>query len=279
MTERAELESLAPCPFCGGRAEHRPELGLRSPGYWVRCTVCNAQSDDRNTPEGAANKWNARTASPAADREEVARIANGITAKAFEVLQGNATVDDVQKSVFDAILSLRATTPGGDVPRDSVRLLEWLDGIAENGKPGYRAPLNSIIMGIAAENFAAELRASATPGAVAEPVAWLYEYNDIHDYWRPGIILNIPVAKNPPTSHHGNPVRNVRAVYTHHAPSDGAIREALSGLRNEIRGVLSLGEEAIREAVSSTNVNCLLHWIEKADAALAAQSPATGKGE
>lgn len=98
------------------------------------------------------------------------------------------------------------------------------DWVAGDGSEDYDCDLWQTILNIFAakglyDKDEGEFAKLPAPGAVAEPVAWLYEYNDIHDYWRPSIVLNIPVAKNPPTSHHGKPVRNVCAVYTRPAPA------------------------------------------------------------
>jgi Lar family restriction alleviation protein len=59
MAEKGHTE-LLPCPFCGGEGRNEPDG--RSPGYWIQCQQCHAQSDDRGSPEMAAKAWNTRTA-------------------------------------------------------------------------------------------------------------------------------------------------------------------------------------------------------------------------
>ncbi len=168
-------------------------------------------------------------AAPAVDREEVARI---IDAEAFEDerptwlkrrMSAIAKADRI-------ILSLRATTAGRDAKSDNG---EWNEAIEAAAK---KADALKQYDPCSEKNYGKAIRSlhrnpnppsvTTPPGEADTPVAWFYEYNDIHDYWRPGIVLNTPVAKNSPTSHYGKPVRNVRAVYTHPAPSDGAIRDA-----------------------------------------------------
>lgn len=61
------------------------------------------------------------------------------------------------------------------------------------------------------------------------------------------------------------------------APSEARLREALNGLHNETRGIISLAEEALRNAVGNTNVNCLLHRLDKADEALTASGGSEAK--
>jgi Lar family restriction alleviation protein len=60
MAEGKGHTELLPCPFCGGEGRHEPEG--RSPGYWIQCQQCRAQSDDRGSPEMAAKAWNTRAA-------------------------------------------------------------------------------------------------------------------------------------------------------------------------------------------------------------------------
>jgi len=52
MAEGKGHTELMPCPFCGGEGRHEPDG--RSPGYWIQCQQCHAQSDDRGSPEMAA---------------------------------------------------------------------------------------------------------------------------------------------------------------------------------------------------------------------------------
>lgn len=48
----------------------------------------------------------------------------------------------------------------------------------------------------------------------AEPAGWSYEFHEFGDVWKRHVILNRPdCGANPPTKHHGSPVRNVRPLY------------------------------------------------------------------
>jgi transcription elongation factor Elf1 len=58
-TELRTKDSLLRCPFCGwaampcqGKDEAWPHI--------VKCTNCQARTDDSPTPEAAANLWNMR---------------------------------------------------------------------------------------------------------------------------------------------------------------------------------------------------------------------------
>lgn len=68
MTDRAEL---LPCPFCGGESEIE-RRGTTRQSNIVACTECGCRLESGDTFNPALS-WNTRTASPAADREEVAR--------------------------------------------------------------------------------------------------------------------------------------------------------------------------------------------------------------
>lgn len=49
-----------------------------------------------------------------------------------------------------------------------------------------------------------------------EAVAWAYEFHDFGEVWARHVILNRPDGgANPPTKHHGSPVRNVRPLFSH----------------------------------------------------------------
>jgi len=84
----------------------------------------------------------------------------------------------------------------------------------------------------ASTEFIEAIRRVGMPDPIREPEAadagaveaWLYEYNDIHDYWRGAVILNRP-AKNPPTSHDGKTVRNVQPLYA--SPTDAGMRATI----------------------------------------------------
>lgn len=63
------MEGLKPCPFCGGEARLEAidfdDYDYTNPSeviWWVRCSVCGAETDEYSTPtEAAAIKaWNTR---------------------------------------------------------------------------------------------------------------------------------------------------------------------------------------------------------------------------
>ena len=60
------MEGLKPCPFCGGKAKHTPELRHhigRDSNFMhvIMCGWCNARSGWYDTYEEAAAAWNDRT--------------------------------------------------------------------------------------------------------------------------------------------------------------------------------------------------------------------------
>ena len=62
--------------------------------------------------------------------------------------------------------------------------------------------------------------ARASLGAAQVPAGWAYERNDFGVWFR-HVILNSPDGgAKPPTSHHGNVIRNVRPVYFAEAPAE-----------------------------------------------------------
>ncbi len=62
IDQKFPLPKLKPCPFCGGKAEFRQELGL---SFWVVSSEpsCDVFSETRHfdySPEKAAFAWNKR---------------------------------------------------------------------------------------------------------------------------------------------------------------------------------------------------------------------------
>lgn len=117
---KPDLVALAPCPFCGGEAEHQPEIGVRSPGYWIRCTKCKVQSDDRNSPEGAAAKWNTRLASQPSPYEAGQRDMQERAAKAaYSIPEYMGTEGPISpgspydRGRFDAACAIASLPVGG----------------------------------------------------------------------------------------------------------------------------------------------------------------------
>lgn len=47
-----------------------------------------------------------------------------------------------------------------------------------------------------------------------------------------------------------------------------ALKEALTSLRNEVAGMLGCSEEALRQELGNTNVNCLQRKLDDADKAI-----------
>ena len=56
-----DLVKLKDCPFCGGKAriECKP-FALPDFVYGVRCTTCNARTEESGTAIKAAKNWNRR---------------------------------------------------------------------------------------------------------------------------------------------------------------------------------------------------------------------------
>jgi hypothetical protein len=57
-----------------------------------------------------------------------------------------------------------------------------------------------------------------------------------------------------------------------------ALGDALRGLQADVKGVLRLEEQAIRELVGNTNVSCIKHWLQAAEDALKASHGSEGEG-
>jgi len=118
MTDRQEMEALADCPFCGGKAYAGPTLE-DDYRFSVDCTCCGSTAMDRPTLKEAIELWNTRTPGPAADREELARI---IEPRAFELREMGSRYahdrceDALEKAdrIMERLIAPSVTTPAGE---------------------------------------------------------------------------------------------------------------------------------------------------------------------
>lgn len=66
------MDSLKPCPFCGGEAKRSSETFERTILSWVYCTNCGAAGGYRHTEAEAIEAWNARAERTCANVDEYA---------------------------------------------------------------------------------------------------------------------------------------------------------------------------------------------------------------
>jgi hypothetical protein len=96
-------------------------------------------------------------------------------------------------------LTMKAGYDLGDKSTDD-ELYEWVEA-------------HAAVFGTIRDQF--QVVRSALVDVPVEPEAWSYEYHDFGRVWSRHVILNRPGGgANPPTKHHGSPVRNVRPLYT-----------------------------------------------------------------
>lgn len=53
------MTDLKPCPFCGGPARHRSDVGC-----YISCSACHVDGPTVPTPDDAADAWNRRAPDP-----------------------------------------------------------------------------------------------------------------------------------------------------------------------------------------------------------------------
>jgi len=220
-----------------------------------------------------------------ADRQELEALADRLD-KFLDVLKSahnNKTNKSVSVWTDDvlivqrAVQALRTTSPAAD--REEVaadqraqriqELHEIADGATGEG-PFRRGKARELLNKMLAED--SDVRAT-TPGAVAEPSAYTNSA-------QLGFLKDPAYAEIPMAMWAGRGVASDIPLYTHPAPSDGAIREALQRLEDACeRLAASRTNEIYTAMIDGGQQNDLLELDGariQARAALTVQSPATG---
>lgn len=248
MTDRQEMEALADCPFCGGKAYAGPTLE-DDYRFSVDCTCCGSTAMDRPTLKEAIELWNTRTPRPAADREELARI---IEPRAFELREMGSRYahdrceDALEKAdrIMERLIAPSVTTPAGEAEPEYLcdddlfnkgvqHVVEMLayelgvaDWIAGDGSEDYDTDLSQTLYNILAakglyNKDEGEFAKLPAPGGAEEPIAWRWRFVDEKGW--------VPCNRRP--KHANDHDVLCEPLYAHPAPGDGAIREALNDAR------------------------------------------------
>jgi hypothetical protein len=259
--------ALADCPFCGGLAETILS-GPSSPHMLWRVGCQNSSCIGRSSihtnygwtvETEAVRAWNARTASPAAAREEVARA---MFEKAEQGHWNYARTDEQEywRGLADtAILPLRATTPGGDAGhRDGIEArlekhVARLAGISLEMSLSEWGNISNDIL--TAANLLRALPLPATPGGVAEPFKTTLTLDDLlillseecHEVGKAAMkCLRFGYDVD-----HGNGYGNNRIVLSEEIGDLQAIIAALPNLDHEAMARIQSGKIAKAEAMKA----------------------------
>ncbi len=126
MTEPLKNEPLAPCPFCGGKAEYDNDVGPRDDYYveFIKCVDCGA-STPRTRNRDLRAIWNTRTVTKLTEKSD---IKDKELSKSYLTSGGHIENTDAYKMGWNAcLIEIENTRTAGLVPLNETEVLKLIE--------------------------------------------------------------------------------------------------------------------------------------------------------